>query len=143
MLDYFFPNENMMYNLRDKDCYEISRDAYLINTTSKDDDEDLSTVGHCYLLQLLPEVLSDTPIYKIGRASDLLHRLRAREYQNARIICTREVSDMYACEREIISVFSEIYERITHSKNTSYGAEYFKGDEYDMIAMFNFICDRF
>lgn len=130
-----------MYNLRDRDCYEISRDDYF-NSVAEDSD-DVSTVGHCYLLQLLPEVLSDMPIYKIGRASNLLHRLRAREYQNARIICTREVSDMYECEREIIHVFSELYERITWSKNTSYGAEYFKGDEYDMLNTFNSICDKY
>ena len=136
------------YNLRSNDsCYEISKEEFehFIESgdSSEDEADEYNPSGYCYFIQLLPEVLSGTPIYKIGRATEIFKRMGAREYQNARIICTREVYDMYECEKELIETFKERYLRIRESKNTSYGLEYFKGNEYDMLMLFNQICDKY
>ena len=103
----------------------------------------IRTYGHCYLLQVLAESKTQTPIFKIGRSDDILSRLQSEHYRNARIICVREVNNAAACEREIIETFKRRFRQVINGKTTSVGTEYFEGNEADIIQMFNFICSHY
>lgn len=103
----------------------------------------IRTYGHCYLLQVLAESKTQTPIFKIGRSDDILQRLQSEHYRNARIICVREVNNAASCEREIIETFKRRFRQVTSGRTTSIGTEYFEGNEEDVIRMFDFICSRY
>lgn len=95
----------------------------------------------CYLLQLNCDEGSNK--YKIGKAQNLLNRLKSTEYRNAFIYSTQFVQDEDACEREIIREFSSKFELIKHDTKGGYGSEMFAGDIKAMIKLFQEICNKF
>lgn len=123
------------YYLRSRDyCVEITKEEYedaFINHNDISEDKR----GYCYFIQVLPEALTHTHIYKIGRATNIFKGVYSREYQNIRPICTREVSDMYECEYELIETFNKYFHKCD--------SQYYKGNEFDMLMIFNEICDNY
>jgi hypothetical protein len=98
---------------------------------------------HCYMLQLLAEFLTNTPIYKIGKSKNIEERLKVNEYKNARVIMICEVSDCTRCESDIIFRFMKNYEQVLESKNSNFGTEFFRGELEDMREDFSKICKKY
>lgn len=87
-----------------------------------------------YLLQAYAD--KGTSKYKIGKASDLMKRLRTPEYRNASIIMTSIVSNENESERELINAFKEAFKPIKEDRNGNYGNEWFEGDVKQMRLKF-------
>ena len=100
-----------------------------------------STHQGCYLIQLNCD--EGTTKYKIGKAKNLLTRLKAPEYRNAFIYCTMYVNDETTCEKEIIKEFSDRFTQVTSDDTGNYGRETFSGDIKDMMKLFMDICMRY
>lgn len=96
----------------------------------------------CYLIQTNGDRGSNK--YKIGKASNLMKRLKTCEgYKNALIIQAEFVRDPNACEREIIEVFSNEFELVKYDIKGNYGSEYFRGDYVKIRRRFQEICEKY
>lgn len=95
----------------------------------------------CYLLQLNCDEGSNK--YKIGKAKNLLERLKSTEYKNAFIYSTQFVQDEDACEREIIREFTSKFELVRHDTTGGFGSEMFAGDIKEMVRLFQEICNSY
>lgn len=95
----------------------------------------------CYLLQLNCDEGSNK--YKIGKAKNLLERLKSTEYKNAFIYSTQFVQDEDLCEREIIREFTSKFELIRYDTTGGFGSEMFAGDIKEMVKLFQEICNRY
>ena len=93
-----------------------------------------------YLLQLNCD--HGTNKYKLGKAQDLLRRLKSTEYRNAFIICTSMSKDIDKCERELINEFNKRFVNVKNSDAGGFGAEMFMGNIYDMIDLFWSVCAK-
>ena len=96
----------------------------------------------CYLLQTNGDRGSNK--YKIGKASNLMKRLKTCEgYKNALVIQAEFVRDSDACEREIIEVFTNEFERVKFDLKGNYGSEYFRGEYAKIRRRFQEICEKY
>ena len=94
--------------------------------------------GGCYLVQLKVHRLDPLKnnVYKIGKSSDLLDRLKSEAYRNCRIYSVNHVDRYDECEKKLISTFKQVFKLEEHN-------EYFRGDIKIMIPIFNDICREF
>lgn len=93
-----------------------------------------------YLLQLNCDQGSNK--FKLGKAQNLLRRLKSTEYRNAFIICTSMSKDIDRCERELIEEFNKKFTNVKEADTGGFGAEMFTGDVYAMIDLFWSICAK-
>ena len=93
-----------------------------------------------YLLQLNCDQGTDK--YKLGKAQDLLRRLKSTEYRNAFIVCTSMSKDIDRCERELIEEFNKKFTNVKDSDAGGFGAEMFSGNVYAMIDLFWSVCAK-
>ena len=97
--------------------------------------------GGVYILQLNCD--KGTNKYKIGKASNLLTRLKSTEYRNAFIISCCAVNDINGCEKEIIAAFNDKFKNVKESMDGGFGNEIFEGDIKEMLNVFWAICLKF
>lgn len=100
-------------------------------------------LDHCgvYLLQLNCD--EGTNKYKVGKAGNILTRLKSTEYRNAFIMSCCYVPDINDCEREIITSFNEKFKNIKESEDGGFGNEIFEGDIKEMMKVFWDICLKY
>ena len=103
-------------------------------------EEGMYPKGGLYMLQLNCD--KGTNKYKIGKAQDLLRRLRSTEYRNAHIVCTMMSKNIDKCERDLINEFNAHFINIKDSNEGGFGSEMFEGDVEQMIPLFYSVCFR-
>ena len=94
-----------------------------------------------YLIQLNCD--DGTNKYKIGKSKNLLTRLKSTEYRNAYIFMAIHVNNDDACEKELITKFSEKFTQIRTDSTGNFGNETFAGNINEMMYMFWNICSRY
>ena len=91
---------------------------------------------YIYIIHVREFLESNRDIYKIGRTSKGLDRLKGYP-KGSKLIFLRECEDSVIMEREIIIFLKKKYEQ----QNERYGTEYFKGNKKEMIKDINNILD--
>lgn len=112
--------------------------------SSEEVDEEIDIDGYphggLYMLQLNCD--KGTTKYKIGKAQNLLRRLKSTEYRNAFIMCVSTSKDINKCERELIQEFNKKFINIKTDSTGGFGSEMFSGNVYDMMDLFWQICSK-
>ena len=102
-----------------------------------------SDISHAGLYMLQLNCDKGTNKYKIGKATNLLARLKSTEYRNAFIVCSCCSSHIDECERELITVFTERWRNVRESEEGGFGNEMFEGERGPMIQTFYEICMKY
>lgn len=81
-------------------------------------------VEYIYLIREREFAYSNQPIYKLGRTNKIATRMNSYPKD----------SEVYLVEKDLISIFEEIYERATTKDGSTFiGNEYFVGNVNEMI----------
>jgi hypothetical protein len=92
--------------------------------------------GHIYIIHEREMIRLSEPTYKIGKSTNLNNRLQSYP-KNSLVMFFIYVSDIHAVERDLIRAFQYFFEA-----RPNYGAEYFRGNIYDMIMQTVLMCSK-
>jgi hypothetical protein len=82
----------------------------------------------CYLIQLMNEVNQNTPVFKVGKSTNITERMKVNEYKNCKIFSINQVIDCTKCETETKRLFRRSFQAVRKSSKSNYGSELFSGD---------------